>query len=555
MEGSEIMILHLSGIRMPIEDGEKMLPERIAVMLALPMAEISLLTVLRRSLDARRRRPPFFVYEVEVSIPDGVGLPDAVEGGVSIKAVEKSEPAVSANGVWGKEKHLSRARISKATGGQKVIVVGCGPAGLFAALHLSERGVPVLLLERGKAVYERCSDVQAFWERGMLDRESNVHFGEGGAGTFSDGKLTSRTKNPLVRRVKETFVALGAEPNILIDAKPHIGTDKLREVVVNFRARLLSLGCEIRFGSTVSDFVVKKGRLAGVVVNGREDIKTDCLILAPGQNADDTYEKLRERDVQLAPKPFALGLRVEHPQKLINEMQYGKWHGHPALPPADYFVTAKVGKGDRSVYTFCMCPGGRIIGCASEPGRVITNGMSNALRDGSHANSAVVVNVRADDFLGTLQAPLRGLTFRKEWEEKAFRLGGGDYRAPAQRLLDFLQDKQDGGRVDAGFLPGVKAVFLRDVLPAFATEALKEGLRLFDGKMPGFTAEEAVLIGVETRTSSPVRILRDANGESVNTKGLYPCGEGAGYAGGIVSSAIDGIRAAEGVLDSRGIDV
>jgi uncharacterized FAD-dependent dehydrogenase len=245
-----------------------------------------------------------------------------------------------------------------------------------------------------------------------------------------------------------------------------------------------------------------------------------------------------------------MGLRVEHPQLLLNEIQYGKWREHPALPPADYFLTAKSAKGDRSVYTFCMCPGGRIIGCTSEPGRVVTNGMSRSLRDGFYGNSAVVVNVGADDFLGTPQEPLQGLSFRREWEEKAFSLGGGDYCAPAQRLPDFLEEERSEKLLSTSFLPGVTAAPLREALPPFVTDALKEGLRLFDGKMPGFITEEATLVGVETRTSSPVRILRDAKGQSVNTAGLFPCGEGAGYAGGIISSALDGIRAAEGVLDS-----
>jgi hypothetical protein len=274
--------------------------------------------------------------------------------------------------------------------------------------------------------------------------------------------------------------------------------------------------------------------------------------MAAGQNAGDTYAKLHERGVQLAPKPFAMGLRVEHPQELINEIQYGKWQGHPALPPADYFMTAKVAQPARSVYTFCMCPGGRIIGCSSSPGSIVANGMSGSLRDGFYANSAVVVNVNIDDFSGTHQDPLKGLAFRKYWEEKAFSLGGGNYYAPAERLTDFLQDRKNDKPFSTSFLPGIKAAPMRETLPPFVAEALKVGLRQFGAKMPGFAGEEAVLVGVETRTSSPVRILRDANGQSVNTAGLYPCGEGAGYAGGIISSALDGIRAAENVITSWG---
>ncbi|HLA26622.1 MAG TPA: hypothetical protein VJZ49_01875, partial [Syntrophales bacterium] len=410
--------------------------------------------------------------------------------------------------------------------------------------------MPVLLLERGKEVSARRRDVEAFWKKGELNRESNVLFGEGGAGAFSDGKLTSRVKNPRIGQVKETLVELGAPPDILIDAKPHVGTDMLRKVVANFREKLLSYGCEIRFGARVSDFLISDGRVAGVVINEKEEIPADRLILAVGQNADDTYLKLCERGVSLAAKPFAMGLRVEHPQELINEIQYGKWWPHAALPPADYFLTARGAEADRSVHTFCMCPGGRIIGCSSETGVLITNGMSRSLREGDFANAAVVVNVRIEDFLGTPLEPLKGLEFRRKWETMAFSLGGGDYSAPAQRLPDFLQDRQSDKLPPTSFLPGVKAALLRETLPGFAAEAIKEGLRQFGRKMPGFITEEAMLIGVETRTSSPVRILRDARGESVNTAGLYPCGEGAGYAGGIISSALDGIRAAGNLIDS-----
>jgi uncharacterized FAD-dependent dehydrogenase len=524
-----MMIITVSGIRVPLEEGERLLPSRLSEMFLLPGDAFSSLRVLKRSLDARRNRPPCFVYSVEVVLPDDVCLSDAATGEIKIRVEQESPGAVN-----GAQNLLASRRLIQA-GAKKVVVLGCGPAGLFAALRLAEQGIPVLLLERGDAVPERCRQVQDFWKTGILNRESNVLFGEGGAGTFSDGKLTSRVKNPHMGLVKETLVELGAPPDILIDAKPHIGTDRLRAVVVNFRRKLLDLGCEIRFGALVSDFIARDGRLVGVVVNGEEEIKVDHLVLAMGQNADDTYQKLHERGVQLAPKPFALGVRIEHPQSLINQIQYGKWQ-HPDLPPADYFLTAKVARPERSVYTFCMCPGGQVIGCSSEPGGVITNGMSRSARDGLYGNSAVVVNVSPDDFSGTPQEPLQGLAFRRHWEERAFVLGGGNYSAPAQRLTDFLKGR---------------AAFLAEVLPVFVTAALQDGLRQFNGKMPGFVTAEAMLIGVETRTSSPVRILRTAAGQSVNTVGIYPCGEGAGYAGGIVSSALDGIRAAESLIRAR----
>jgi hypothetical protein len=311
---------------------------------------------------------------------------------------------------------------------------------------------------------------------------------------------------------------------------------------------LIALGCEVRFGARVTDFLIHRGRLAGIVVNDYEEIPADHLILATGQSAADTYRKLAERGVALALKPFAIGLRVEHPQELINRTQYGRWAGHTDLPPADYSLTAKVGAPDRSCYSFCMCPGGQVIGCSAEAGGVITNGMSRLGRESPFANSAVVVNVRIEDLEG--EGPLAGLAFRRHWEERAFLAGGSDYRAPAQRLTDFLSGKDHSPIGRCSFLPGVKAADLRDVLPPFVVEGLKRGFAEFERKMPGFITEEAMLIGVETRTSSPVRITRGEEGQSVNLSGLYPCGEGAGYAGGIISSALDGIRAAERLMQS-----
>jgi uncharacterized protein len=548
------MILGISGIKISLDEGEEKLREKLAAMLFLPQAEIISLKVLRKSLDARRHRPPCFVYVLEAVLPDGICLPDIVKGEVAVSVLKDGEPSADTAADVSKERaavHSSRA--FKAGTDERVIVVGSGPAGLFAAITLSERGAPVLLLERGKPLPERCMDVQAFWQNGELKQESNVLFGEGGAGTFSDGKLTSRAKNPNTRRVKETFVEFGAPSEILTDAKPHIGTDRLREVVINFRKKLLELGCEIRFGARVSDIRVRDGNLCGIIVNDSEDIPASAVVLAMGQNADDTYNKLYERGVKLEPKSFALGLRVEHPQELINAIQYGKWRTHAALPPADYFLTAAIAHQGRSVYTFCMCPGGQVIGCSSEPGGVVTNGMSRSARDGLYANSAVVVNVRTDDFQSASHQSLEGLIFRRQWEEKAFSLGGGNYAAPAQRLTDFLKDIKSDKLPPTSFLPKVVSASLRETLPPFATAALQEGLRMFEGKMPGFITEEAVLVGVETRTSSPVRILRDASGQSINTAGLYPCGEGAGYAGGIISSALDGIRAAENLLKSQAV--
>jgi len=529
------MRIKIIDIPIALGGGEDALLEAVADILGIPEKMISRLEILRRSLDARRNRPPCFVYVVEITIPDTINIPNIEDRRVSV-ATETSV----------RKEILKPSRWT----GKRAVVVGSGPAGLFAALVLARAGVPVLLIERGKAVPERLRDVQDFWTKGNFHPESHVHFGEGGAGTFSDGKLTSRAKNPRTILVKKTFVEMGAPEDILIDAKPHIGTDRLRSVVVQMRRHLQDLGCEIRFEARMTDLIVREGVISGIVINGSEEIATDQIILAIGQSADDTYRMLFNRGVSLAPKPFAAGLRVEHPQALINEIQYGPWAGRPELPPAEYVLTAGVPALDRSVYTFCMCPGGQVIGCSAMEEGIITNGMSESRRDGSFANSAVVVNIRTDDFAGESLHPLSGLRFRRQWEAGAYALGGGSYNAPAQRLTDFLQGRQTTGKIKTSFLPGVVSVSLDCVLPGFAVEALKRGLSVFNDKMPGFITEDAVLIGVETRTSSPVRIVRGEDGQSVSARGLFPCGEGAGYAGGIVSSALDGIRAAELLLGS-----
>lgn len=530
-----IMEIKITDIPLALGDEEKKLPAAAADILGISMEAISHVKILRKSLDARRNRPPCFVYAVVVDLPDSIDIPNIQD---SLVTVGSETPVV-------KETGKPLRRIEK-----RPVIVGSGPAGLFASLVLARAGVPVLLIERGKPVPERLRDVQDFWIRGHFHPESHVHFGEGGAGTFSDGKLTSRGKNPRTAWVRKIFVEMGAPADILIEAKPHIGTDQLRKVVVQMRKNLQSLGCEVRFGAKMTDLIVHDGVISGLVINGREEIETGHILLAIGQSADDSYRVLHKNGIRLVPKPFAAGLRIEHPQALINEIQYGPWAGHPELPPAEYVLTARIPSIDRSVYTFCMCPGGQVIGCSAMEKGVITNGMSNSRRDGPFANSAVVVNIRIEDFAGESHDPLSGLRFRRCWEEAAYALGGGNYYAPVQRLTDFLCGRFSTGKLNTSFLPGVTSASLDRVLPGFAVEALKQGLSIFNNKMPGFISGEAVLIGVETRTSSPVRILRGEDGQSASVRGIFPCGEGAGYAGGIVSSALDGIRAAEMLLRS-----
>jgi len=526
-------VFRLAGIKLTLDESEESLAAKAADALAISRENIASVEVIRKAIDARRNKPPHFVYVVKVRVSASVNLPAEFKDGITLQEV-KDEPQAPPP---------VPARLPKLP----VVVIGSGPAGIFAAYVLAQRKIPVILLERGTKVEERIKDVQAFWEEGVLNPQSNVLFGEGGAGTFSDGKLTSRTKNPYSSWIKNILVEMGAPETILAEAKPHIGTDRLRKIIVSLRKKLIEMGCEIRFSARVTDFVISHGAVSALIVNEKEEIKTSQVILAIGQSADDTYLRLFERGIKITAKPFAIGLRVEHPQELINSIQYGQWRNHPQLPPAEYFVTASLSGLNRSVYTFCMCPGGEVIGCSNASGVVITNGMSNSRRCGEFGNSAVVVNMREDDFVENGR-PLSGLDFRRRWEHRAFLLGGSNYSAPAQKLIDFLQNKQSGVVGRTSFRPAVKPSSLAEVLPEFVTKALRLGITEFDHKMPGFITEDAHLIGVETRTSSPVRICRRADGQSESVEGIYPCGEGSGYAGGIISSALDGIKAAQNLI-------
>jgi uncharacterized protein len=430
------------------------------------------------------------------------------------------------------------------------VVIGMGPAGLFAGLILAQSGFRPIILERGKAVRERTKDTFALWRQGKLDPESNAQFGEGGAGTFSDGKLYSQIKDPRHhgRKVLTEFVKAGAPPEILYVSKPHIGTFRLVSMVENMRATIEALGGEIRFESRVDDFDIDAGQLRGVVLASGERIAAEHVVLAIGHSARDTFQKLHDRGVYIEPKPFSIGFRIEHPQSLIDRCRFGRNAGNPLLGAADYKLVHHCSNG-RSVYSFCMCPGGTVVAAASEPGRLVTNGMSQYSRSERNANSAIVVGITPDDYPG---GPLAGIAFQRHWEERAFELGGGNYQAPGQLVGDFLAGRASIalGSVIPSYTPGVHLCDLGTALPDYAIAAIREALPAFDKKIKGFAMSDAVLTGVETRTSSPLRIKRDDTFQSLNTRGLYPTGEGAGYAGGILSSAVDGIKIAEAVAVS-----
>lgn len=425
------------------------------------------------------------------------------------------------------------------------MVVGAGPAGLFAALTLARFGVPPLLLERGRPVEERSRHVAAFWKSGVLDPESNVQFGEGGAGTFSDGKLTTRIGDPLVAHVVGTFAEFAGIPDLGVEAKPHVGTDRLRNFCRRVREELFWLGAEVRFGARVAELVAEGGRVRAVRLADGEEIPCADLVLAAGHSARDTMRMLLARGAKMSSKPFAVGFRVEHPQELIDRIQYGKAAGRPGLPPADYRLAARAPSG-RGVYSFCMCPGGEVLAASSAPEGMPVNGMSAHARNSGFANSGIVAAVSEADF-GTGDV-LAGVDFQKVLEARAFRKGGGNYGIPAMNLIGFLERKDRNLCRGKALSPGVVRANLSGILPKPVEEDLRFGLRKFGEAMRGFLSQEGTLYAVESRTSSPVRVERE-NYESVTLKGLYPVGEGAGHAGGIVSSAVDGIRGALRILE------
>jgi uncharacterized protein len=518
----------LTEIRLPLDHSDKALPAAIRARMGLDDDAPLEWSIARRGYDARRKDDIQLVYSIDVTTPSDTPFP-----GPHIGPIPETSFRLAAR---------APARLTS-----RPVVIGTGPCGLFAALVLAEMGFRPIILERGRIVRERTRDTWGLWRRGVLIPESNAQFGEGGAGTFSDGKLYSGVKEArdLGRKVLTEFVAAGGPEEILWVNKPHIGTFRLVTIVEEIRAKIEALGGEYRFGEKVTGIDIGAHQVRAVELASGEVIATNHVVLAIGHSARETFYMLHDRGVFMEPKAFSIGVRIEHPQSLIDRTRFGRFAGHPILGAADYKLVHHA-KNGRSVYSFCMCPGGQVVAATSEPGQVVTNGMSQYSRAERNANAGIVVGITPEDYPG---GPLAGIEFQRHWESRAFVAGGEDYAAPCQRLADFLagNPSTQSGSVIPSYKPGVRMTNLTACLPEYAISAIREALPMFDRRIPGFAMEDAVLTGVETRTSSPLRITRDKTFQSVNTKGLYPAGEGAGYAGGILSAGIDGIKVGEAV--------
>ncbi|RJT26327.1 NAD(P)/FAD-dependent oxidoreductase [Chakrabartia godavariana] len=531
-------MLRINELKLPLHHAPEELPAAILDRLGVREDEVVRWTVFRRGNDARKKGAIKLVYTIDVTLSDEAGVLARLAGDPHIRPT----PDTSYKFVAPPQEGWS---------GSRPVVIGAGPCGLMAALILAQMGLRPIIIERGKAVRERTKDTWGLWRRGVLNPESNAQFGEGGAGTFSDGKLYSRIKDPrhLGRKVLVEFVKAGAPEDILTEAHPHIGTFRLVTMVMSIRETIEKLGGEYRFGTRVEDFEIDTDaaghrRMRALLLSDGTTLPADHVIMAVGHSARDTFYKLHERGIHVEAKPFAIGVRIEHPQSWIDRARYGVDAGNKILGPAAYSL-AHSAKNGRSVYSFCMCPGGRVVAATSEEGRVVTNGMSQYSRAEFNANSGLVVDISPErDYPG---GPLAGIDLQRHWERQAFLAGGSTYQAPGQRLEDFLAGRPSTalGSVTPSYQPGVHPTDLATCLPDFVVEAMREALPIFGRKMPGYDHPDVVLTGVESRTSSPIRIRRGENCQSINTAGLYPAGEGAGYAGGILSAAVDGIKVAE----------
>jgi len=532
-------VIRISELPLPLDYAPEALRRAIVKRLAIPDADLTDFTLFKRSHDARRKSAGIlFVCIVDVTVRD--------EAAVLARFTNDRQVSIAPDTSY----HPVAQAPAQLT--ERPLVIGFGPCGLFTALLLAQMGFKPIVLERGRDVRQRTRDTWALWRQKILTPESNVQFGEGGAGLFSDGKLYSQIKDPKFygRKVMQEFVRAGAPPEILYVSKPHIGTFRLTGVVAAMRAEILALGGEVRFDSKVTDLDIQNGQIQGVGLANGENLASRHVVLALGHSSRDTLRMLERRGVFLEAKPFAIGFRIEHPQSLIDAARLGRYAGNPALGAADYKLVHHAQNG-RSVYSFCMCPGGTVVAATSEPGRVVTNGMSQYSRNERNANAGIVVGIDPEkDYPG---GPLAGVALQEQLESTAFVLGGSDYSAPAQLVGDFLSGKSstDLGAVVPSYQPGVRLTDLSTALPAYAIEAIREALPMFGRQIRGFDRDDAVFTAVESRTSSPVRITRDAESlQSLNVRGLYPCGEGAGYAGGILSAGVDGIKIAEAVARS-----
>ncbi len=529
-------MIRITDLIIPLTYDLKVLEDIVAKRLCIEHSRIEHIDIAKRSVNALNKQDIHFNMTVTV----------CVSGDENEVISRNKDKCIS------KEIELFYTVPKQKVLKERPIVVGCGPAGMFAALILAQAGAKPILLERGLDVDSRRESVLKFWQTGVLDTSNNVQFGEGGAGAFSDGKLKTGKKDFRKMKVLSEFVEAGAPPEIMYLTKPHIGTDRLNETVKGIRRKMISLGGEVRFDSTVTEILRKDGQVTGVgfIEKGKyNELSTDNVVLAIGHSARDTFERLLIGGVYMEQKPFAVGVRIEHPQEMIDKIQYGDFAGHPALGAADYRMVVHL-KNGRGVYTFCMCPGGTVVAATSEENALVTNGMSEYVRDGRNANTAILVTIEKKDF-GS-EHPLAGVAFQRRIEAAAFAAGGGGYKAPVQRLEDFLHKRSTTafGDVLPTYLPGTGFNRVDSYLPDYIADSLRQGISEMGAWMPGFAYPDALLTGAETRSSSPVRMKRGDSFEAIGIKGLYPCGEGAGYAGGIISAAVDGVLCAEKILGS-----